>query len=148
VTTGRIVTVSGGQNLSLLGNFNIAPMSPRATISFSIIAGDVDPAAAGNWRKSANRGYREKTPTTDVYRDYQNGKRPPAVATPNRVAATGQQSLGQGVVAKADSTKQRDFRRKRKPVTNTAMAPRFQIRGSLSGKTICLLKHTPDGHHP
>src|SRR5258705_11589747 len=27
-------------------------------------------------------GYREKTPTTDVYRDYHNGKRPPAVATP------------------------------------------------------------------
>jgi hypothetical protein len=27
-------------------------------------------------------GYREKTPTSDVYRDYQNGKRPPAVATP------------------------------------------------------------------
>jgi len=27
-------------------------------------------------------GYREKTPTTDVYRDYQNGRRPPAVATP------------------------------------------------------------------
>src|SRR6266403_4822780 len=27
-------------------------------------------------------GYREKTPTTDVYRDYHNGKRPPAMATP------------------------------------------------------------------
>jgi len=27
-------------------------------------------------------GYREKTPTTDVYRDYHNGRRPPAVATP------------------------------------------------------------------
>jgi hypothetical protein len=27
-------------------------------------------------------GYREKTPTTDVYRDYHNGKRPPPVATP------------------------------------------------------------------
>src|SRR5437773_6629295 len=27
-------------------------------------------------------GYREKTPTSDVYRDYHNGKRPPAVATP------------------------------------------------------------------
>ncbi len=27
-------------------------------------------------------GYREKTPTTDIYRDYHNGKRPPAVATP------------------------------------------------------------------
>ena len=27
-------------------------------------------------------GYREKTPTSDIYRDYQNGKRPPAVATP------------------------------------------------------------------
>src|SRR6266700_3871243 len=28
-------------------------------------------------------GYREKTPTTDVYRDYHNGKKPPpAVATP------------------------------------------------------------------
>ena len=27
-------------------------------------------------------GYREKTPTTDVYHDYHNGKRPPAVATP------------------------------------------------------------------
>jgi hypothetical protein len=27
-------------------------------------------------------GYREKTPTTDVYRDYENGRRPPAVATP------------------------------------------------------------------
>ena len=27
-------------------------------------------------------GYREKTPTTDIYRDYQNGKRPPAMATP------------------------------------------------------------------
>jgi hypothetical protein len=27
-------------------------------------------------------GYREKTPTTDVYRDYHNGRRPPAMATP------------------------------------------------------------------
>jgi hypothetical protein len=27
-------------------------------------------------------GYREKTLTSDVYRDYHNGKRPPAVATP------------------------------------------------------------------
>jgi hypothetical protein len=27
-------------------------------------------------------GYREKTPTSDVYRDYHNGRRPPAVATP------------------------------------------------------------------
>ena len=27
-------------------------------------------------------GYREKTPTSDVYRDYHNGKRPPPVATP------------------------------------------------------------------
>ena len=27
-------------------------------------------------------GYREKTPATDVYRDYQNGKRPAAMATP------------------------------------------------------------------
>jgi hypothetical protein len=27
-------------------------------------------------------GYREKTPTTDIYRDYHNGKRPPPVATP------------------------------------------------------------------
>jgi len=27
-------------------------------------------------------GYREKTPTSDVYHDYHNGKRPPAVATP------------------------------------------------------------------
>jgi hypothetical protein len=27
-------------------------------------------------------GYREKTPTTDVYRDYDKGKRPPAMATP------------------------------------------------------------------
>ncbi|MEP6586706.1 MAG: SGNH/GDSL hydrolase family protein [Candidatus Udaeobacter sp.] len=27
-------------------------------------------------------GYREKTPTTDVYRDYHNGKRPPPVVTP------------------------------------------------------------------
>jgi hypothetical protein len=27
-------------------------------------------------------GYREKTPTSDVYRDYHNGKRPPGVATP------------------------------------------------------------------
>jgi hypothetical protein len=27
-------------------------------------------------------GYREKTPTTDVYRDYHNGKKPPPVATP------------------------------------------------------------------
>jgi hypothetical protein len=44
VTTCRIVTVSGGKNLSALDNFNIAAMSPRATISFSIIEGDVDPA--------------------------------------------------------------------------------------------------------
>jgi hypothetical protein len=27
-------------------------------------------------------GYREKTPTSDIYRDYHNGRRPPAVATP------------------------------------------------------------------
>jgi hypothetical protein len=27
-------------------------------------------------------GYREKTPTADIYRDYHNGRRPPAVATP------------------------------------------------------------------
>jgi hypothetical protein len=27
-------------------------------------------------------GYREKTPTSDVYRDYHNGRRPPPVATP------------------------------------------------------------------
>src|SRR5215469_5719487 len=27
-------------------------------------------------------GYREKTPTTDVYHDYHNGKKPPPVATP------------------------------------------------------------------
>src|SRR4029077_2257585 len=27
-------------------------------------------------------GYLEKTPTTEVYRDYQKGKKPPAVATP------------------------------------------------------------------
>ena len=27
-------------------------------------------------------GYREKTPTTDVYRDYHKGKKPPAAATP------------------------------------------------------------------
>jgi hypothetical protein len=27
-------------------------------------------------------GYREKTPTTDVYADYRKGKRPPAMATP------------------------------------------------------------------
>jgi hypothetical protein len=27
-------------------------------------------------------GYREKTPTTDVYRDYHKGKKPPPVATP------------------------------------------------------------------
>jgi hypothetical protein len=40
-----------------------------------------------NWLQNekafyARCGYREKTPTTDVYRDYQNGKRPPAMATP------------------------------------------------------------------
>jgi hypothetical protein len=27
-------------------------------------------------------GYREKTPTSDIYRDYHNGKKPPPVATP------------------------------------------------------------------
>jgi hypothetical protein len=27
-------------------------------------------------------GYREKTPTSDIYRDYHNGRKPPAVATP------------------------------------------------------------------
>jgi len=27
-------------------------------------------------------GYREKTPTTDIYHDYHNGKKPPPVATP------------------------------------------------------------------
>jgi hypothetical protein len=27
-------------------------------------------------------GYRERTPTSDIYRDYHKGKRPPAVATP------------------------------------------------------------------
>jgi hypothetical protein len=27
-------------------------------------------------------GYREKTPTSDIYHDYHNGKRPPAVGTP------------------------------------------------------------------
>jgi hypothetical protein len=27
-------------------------------------------------------GYREKTPTTDIHRDYHNGKKPPPVATP------------------------------------------------------------------
>jgi hypothetical protein len=40
-----------------------------------------------NWLQDENVfytkcGYREKTPTSDVYRDYHNGKRPPPVATP------------------------------------------------------------------
>jgi hypothetical protein len=40
-----------------------------------------------NWLQSepvfhTRCGYREKTPTTDIYRDYHNGKKPPPVATP------------------------------------------------------------------